>query len=204
MPLALAIPAQPLLDRFVGLMQVAGAFYRGNPANLPKAMDISQGDVQSLFRSLNRHGVQYLLVGGMANIVHGYIRTTEDLDLWIRVGDENKAHLVQALAENDVAGAELLLNVPLLLGWSTVSVGKRGLTLDMGHSLKAFADLEFDACYDRARHATFDDVPFKVLNLNDLITEKKATGRPKDLVDVDELSKLNKHNHDLEEDSAGK
>ena len=201
---ARAIPAQPLLDRFVGLMQVAGAFYQGDPANPPKAMDISQDDVQALFRSLNEHGVQYLLVGGMVNIVHGHIRTTEDLNLWIRVGDENKARLVQALAQNDVAGAELLLNVPLLFGWSTVSVGKRGFTLDMGHSLKAFADEEFDACYDRARDATFDDVPFKVLNLNDLITEKKATGRPKDLVDVDELSKLNKHNHDLEEDSAGK
>ena len=187
-----AIPAQPLLDRFVGLMQVAGMFYRGNAANQPKAMDISQDDVQTLFRSLNGHGVQYLLVGGMANIVHGYIRTTEDLDLWIRVGDENKVHLMQALAENDVVGAELLLNVPLLFGWSTVSVGKRGFTLDMGHSLKAFADQEFDACYARARDATFDDVPFKVLNLNDLITEKRATGRPKDLVDVDELIRIQK------------
>lgn len=187
---ALSISAQPLLDRFVDLMDVAGAFYRGNQANPPKAMNISQDDVQTLFRSLNRHSVQYLLVGGMANIVHGYIRTTEDLDLWIRVGDENKAHLVQALTENEVAGAELLLNVPLLFGWSTVSVGKQGFTLDMGHSLKAFADQEFDACYARALDATFDDVPFKVLSLSDLITEKKATGRPKDLGDVDELTKL--------------
>ncbi|HEY0108169.1 MAG TPA: hypothetical protein VGB67_01010, partial [Fibrella sp.] len=105
--------AKPLLDRFVGLMQVANAFYRGNSANPPKSMDISQSDVQSLFRSLNRFGVQYLLVGGMANIVHGYIRATEDLDLWIRADDANKAGLVQALAENNVAGAGLLLNVPL-------------------------------------------------------------------------------------------
>ena len=182
--------AKPLLDRFVGLMQVANAFYRGNSANPPKSMDISQSDVQSLFRSLNRFGVQYLLVGGMANIVHGYIRATEDLDLWIRADDANKAGLVQALAENNVAGAGLLLNVPLLFGWSTVTVGIQGFTLDMGHSLKAFADTDFDACYARGRDAMFDDVPFKVIHLNDLITEKKATGRPKDLGDVDELSKL--------------
>ncbi|MBO0950226.1 hypothetical protein [Fibrella forsythiae] len=182
--------AQPLLDRFVGLMQVANAFYRGNSVNPAKTMDISQSDVQSLFRSLNRFGVQYLLVGGIANIVHGYIRATEDLDLWIRADDANKTNLVQALAENNVAGAELLMNVPLLLSWSTVTVGKQGFTLDMGHSLKAFADTDFDACYARARDATFDDVPFKVIHLNDLITEKKATGRPKDLGDVDELTKL--------------
>ncbi len=195
------LSAQPLLDRFVGLMQVANTFYRGNTANSPKQMDISQSDVQALFRSLNRFGVQYLLVGGMANIVHGYVRTTEALDLWIRAGDENKACLVQALADNEVAGADLLMNVPLLFGWSTVTVGKRDFTLDMGHSLKAFADTDFDACYARARDATFDDVPFKVIHLTDLITEKRATGRPKDLGDVDELVKLINHNHDLEKDS---
>lgn len=185
------IAARPMLDRFVGLMQVANAFYRSNPANPPKRMTISQEDVQRLFRSLNAHGVQYLLVGGMANIVHGYVRATEDLDLWIRIGDDNKVNLIKALDENDVAGAGLLRNVPLLFGWTTVSVGKQGFTLDMGHSLKAFADSEFDACYARARTASFDEVPFKVIHLNDLITEKRATGRPKDLGDVDELNKLN-------------
>ena len=61
------IVARPLLDRFVGLMQVANAFYHGNPANPPKRMDLSQDDVQRLFRSLNRHQVRYLLVGGMAS-----------------------------------------------------------------------------------------------------------------------------------------
>jgi hypothetical protein len=184
------IAARPLLDRFVGLMQVADAFYRSNPANPPKRMDISQGDVQQLFESLNRHQVRYLLVGGMANIVHGYVRATEDLDLWIQVGDTNKENLILALLENEVAGAEFLRNVPLLFGWTTVSVGKRGFTLDMGHALKAFADTEFDACYARARDATFDDIPFKVIHLQDLITEKQATARPKDLGDVDELTKL--------------
>ncbi len=184
------LPAQPLLDRFVGLMQVANAFYRANTANPPKRMDISQADVQALFRSLNVHQVRYLLVGGMANIVHGYVRTTEDVDLWIQIGDENKANLLLALAENEVAGAEFLRNVPLLFGRTTVTVGKHGFTLDMGHSLKAFADTDFDTCYVRARAATFDDVPFNVIHLTDLITEKRVTGRPKDLVDVDELTKL--------------
>jgi predicted nucleotidyltransferase len=184
------IAARPLLDRFVGLMQVANAFYRSNPNNPPKRMDITQGDVQQLFRSLNRHQVRYLLVGGMANIVHGYVRATEDLDLWIQVGDENKTNLILALAENGVAGAEYLRNVPLLFGWSSVAVGKHGFTLDMGHALKAFADTEFDVCYARAREASFDDVPFKVIHLQDHITEKQATGRLKDLGDVDELKKI--------------
>lgn len=184
------LPADDLLTRLVGLMDVVATFYRANPKNPIKPMDISREDVTGLFRSLNQHQVQYLVVGGMATALHGYVRATEDLDLWIRVGDENKAGLIAALEENDVAGATYLKDVPLLFGWTSVVVGRRGFTLDMGHALKAFADTDFDACYARAVDASFDGLPFKVIHMNDLITEKQATGRPKDLLDVDELTKL--------------
>lgn len=189
------LPADDRLTRLVGLMDVVATFYRANPKNPIKPMDISREDVTDLFRSLNQHQVQYLLVGGMATALHGYVRATEDLDLWIRVGDENKAGLIAALEENDVVGAFYLKDVPLLFGrtrpgWTSVAAGKRGFTLDMGHALKAFSEIDFDACYERAVDASFDGVPFKVIHLNDLITEKQATGRPKDLIDVDKLSKL--------------
>ena len=184
------------LTRFVGLMDVVATFYRANSSNSPKRMDISREDVTELFRSLNQHHVQYLLVGGMATALHGYVRSTEDLDLWIRVGEANKMNLIVALLENDVAGAELLKGVPLLFGWSSVVAGKRGFTLDMGHALKAFSDADFDVCYARALDASFDGIPFKVIHLNDLITEKQATGRLKDLSDVEELTKLRNRNTD--------
>lgn len=176
-------------------MNVVGTFYRANPKNPSKPMDISRDEVKELFRSLNNHQVKYMLVGGMALAMHGYIRATQDLDLWIRVDAENKTKLISALSENGLAGADYLKDVPLLFGraafgWSSVTVDKHGFTLDMGHSLKAFEAVDFDACYDRAVDATFDDVPFKVIHLNDLITEKLATGRPKDLGDVDELTKI--------------
>lgn len=189
------LPADARLTRFVGLMDVVATFYRANPNNPPKRMDISREDVTELFRSLNEHRVQYLLVGGLATALHGYVRATEDLDLWIRTGDDNQANLITALRENDVAGAEYLKDVPLLFGWTSVAVGKRGFTLDMGHALKAFADTNFDACYARAVDASFDGVPFKVIHLNDLITEKLATGRPKDLLDVEELHKIQNNRH---------
>ncbi|GAB2564834.1 hypothetical protein [Spirosoma areae] len=186
----MTIPADARLTSFVSLMEVVGTFYRANSANLPKRMDISREDVSDLFRSLNRHQVQSLLVGGMATALHGHIRATEDLDLWIRVGEPNTQNLIAALQENNVTGAAYLTNVPLLFGWTSVVAGKRGFTLDMGHSLKAFSDEDFDACYARALDASFDGVPFKVIHLNDLITEKQATGRLKDLSDVEELIKI--------------
>lgn len=180
-------PADDRLTRFVGLMDVVNTFYH---ANLPKRMDISREDVTDLFGSLNQHNVQYMLVGGMATALHGYVRATEDLDLWIRIGDENKAGLIAALEDNNVAGESFLKDVSLLFDWTSVVAGRRGFTLDMGNALKAFSDVDFDTCYARAMDASFDRVPFKVIQLNDLITEKHATGRPKDQVDIEELSKI--------------
>lgn len=202
MTTTLPLPADERMMSFERLMGVVTTFYRANPKNSPKPMDISRDEVKDLFRSLNSHQVNYMLVGGMALAMHGYVRATQDLDLWIRVDADNKTKLIAALSENGVAGAEHLKDVPLLFGWSSVTVGKRGFTLDMGHALKAFDAVDFDACYERAVDATFDDVPFKVIHLNDLITEKLATGRPKDLGDVDELTKI-KNELDNTDDSGG-
>ncbi|TAE31638.1 MAG: hypothetical protein EAZ91_07315 [Cytophagales bacterium] len=185
------------LMQFVRLMEVVDSLYRANPHNPNKSMDISCADVQTLFESFNRHSVRYLLVGGLAGVVHGHVRATQDLDLWIQVGDANKDRLILALQENEVAGAELLKNTPLLFGWTSVITGKHGLTLDMGHALKAFGELDFDACHGRSLQASFGGVPFRVIHLNDLIQEKQATGRLKDLADVEELEKL-RINKDVE------
>ena len=202
MTITLPLPADERMTSFERLMSVVTTFYRANPKNSPKQMDISRDEVKDLFQSLNSHQVKYMLVGGMALAMHGYVRATQDLDLWVRVDTDNKMKLIAALSENGVAGAEYLKNVPLLFGWSSVTVGKRGFTLDMGHALKAFDAVDFDACYERAVDATFDDVPFKVIHLNDLITEKLANGRLKDLGDVDELIKI-KNELDNTDDSGG-
>jgi predicted nucleotidyltransferase len=153
-------------------------------------MNIADDDVRQLLESLNQYNVKFLLVGGMAGVIHGHVRTTQDMDLWLKADDTNKDNLIRALKENKVAGADYLKDVPLIFGWTSVAVGKYGFTLDMGYNLKAFRDIEFDVCYERAIEVTFDGVTFNVIQLNDLITEKLATGRPKDLVDAEELIKI--------------
>ncbi len=153
-------------------------------------MDISSEDVLNLLKSLNRYNVKYLLVGGMAGVVHGHIRTTQDMDLWIKKDRENAIAFVKALNENDVPGADLLLDMPLIFGWTSVRFGMSGFELDLGHSLKAFQESDFDSCYERSLTADFEGVPFHVIHLKDLITEKKATARAKDLADVEELQRI--------------
>ena len=173
------------------LNRLAGKLYRSNPLNKKKLfMDISSDDVQHLLESLNRYEVKYLLVGGMAGVVHGHIRTTQDMDLWVKSGPENTRTLVLALAENEVPGSDLLMGMPLIFGWTSVRFGLSGFELDLGHSLKAFSEADFDACYRRALVADFDGITFSVIQLRDLITEKISTGRPKDLADVEELQRI--------------
>jgi predicted nucleotidyltransferase len=185
-------PAENRLKAFTRLIGVASKLYHANPANQPKKMNIADDDVLHLLTSLNHYNVQYLLVGGMAGVVHGHVRTTQDMNLWLKSDDKTKANLIIALEENGVAGAKPLTDVPLIFGWTSVAVGKYGFTLDMIHTLKAFADTDFDDCYSRALDASFEGIPFKVIHLNDLLIEKQATGRPKDLLDINELTKLKK------------
>jgi hypothetical protein len=179
------------IENFSRLNRLAGKLYRANPLNKkPVCMDISSEDVQQLLESLNRYHVRYLLIGGMAGVVHGHIRTTQDMDLWIKNELENTKALIRALSENDVAGSDLLLNMPLIFGYTSVRFGMSGFELDLGHALKVFSEADFDACYERALLADLDGVSFPVIQLRDLITEKEATGRRKDLADVEELQRI--------------
>ena len=105
-------------------------------------MDISSDDVQQLLESLNRFQVKYLLVGGMAGVVHGHIRTTQDMDLWVKNSPDNTTALISALAENEVPGSDLLLGMPLIFDCTSVRFGLSRFELDLGHSLKAFAEAD--------------------------------------------------------------
>ncbi|WP_229248235.1 hypothetical protein [Dyadobacter sandarakinus] len=173
------------------LNKLAGRLLRSNSRNNDTTlMDISSDDVLRLLSSLNQHQVKYLLVGGMAGVVHGHIRTTQDMDLWVKSGSANTIAFVQALKENNVAGADLLMDMPLIFGWTSVRFGETGFELDLGHTLKAFNEQDFDACFERSLLADFEGVPFHVIHLKDLITEKKASGRFKDLGDMEELQKI--------------
>ncbi|WP_229209654.1 DUF6036 family nucleotidyltransferase [Dyadobacter koreensis] len=179
------------IENFSRLNRLAGKLYRSNPLNKKSIfMDISSEDVQQLLKSLNQFQVKYLLIGGMAGVVHGHIRTTQDMDLWVKNDLDNTKALIKALSENDVVGSDLLLNMPLIFGYTSVRFGMSGFELDLGHSLKAFSEADFDACYERALQADLDGIPFPVIQLRDLIQEKEATGRRKDLADIEELQRI--------------
>lgn len=184
------------LERFTQLSRFAQSVYEANPDNLPlQTIDIAHPEVQEFLKSLHRNHVKYMLAGGIATVFYGYVRTTQDLDLWVQETVENKKQLVQALEDIAVPGAANFENVELIAEcrppvWSTITIGEAGFVADFMGYTKAFAREDFDACYQRARQAKFGKVTVTIIHIDDLIEEKKKLGRLKDLDDVQNLERI--------------
>jgi predicted nucleotidyltransferase len=145
-------------------------------------------DFKELLMSLNSNGVRYLLIGGYAVIIHGYIRFTADLDVVVSNSPENVEKCVAALAEFGFGETKLgpeLFSQP----GSLVRIGVEPIRIEMLNYLKG---LDFDEAYERRIAYSVEDIKIDVISLPDLITNKTAVHRPKDLLDVQELKERNK------------
>jgi hypothetical protein len=132
---------------------------------------------------LNRAGVEYLLVGGYAVNHYGYHRFTGDIDFWIAVSDENFDRLLTAVRE--FFGGELDgLDKKFLENNEALFLGGVPNKIEV---FKHASGLNFSDAYPRRRETTIDGVPVKLISLNDLKTNKRASGRNKDLADLDNL-----------------
>ena len=152
-------------------------------------MDIMDEGLLDFWRSLNKHDVIYIMVGGFAVNMNGYIRATKDSDLWLKDTAENRQNFRKAYAEagyGDFASFETMEFVP---GWTQFYIGN-GLILDIMTSMKGLEGKSFDECYQQARVADLDGVRVPFLHINDLIANKKAVNRPKDQIDVIYLEKV--------------
>ena len=156
-------------------------------------MDIANVEVKRFLKSLDTQKVEYMLVGGMAVAFHGHVRATQDLDLWVKEGLNNKKKLVNALKNIDVAGAEYYQNIDMVPGWSTINIGDEGFEADLMGYMKVFKKEDFDTCYSRAVKSKISDVSITVISLNDLIKEKKGNQRGKDIADLEALEKINQN-----------
>jgi predicted nucleotidyltransferase len=132
---------------------------------------------------LNHAGVEYLLVGGFAVNHYGYHRSTEDIDFWIAVSDANYDRLLAAIREffgEDLKGLDkefLRQNEALFLGGVPNKI----------EVFKNCSGLQFADAFVRRVETTIEGVPVKMICLMDLKTNKRASGRNKDLADLDNL-----------------
>jgi hypothetical protein len=152
-------------------------------------MDLLDDEIISLWRSLDANKVKYILVGGFATNLHGYNRVTADIDIWIKDEPKNRKNLRRSLNELELGDFGSLETTQLIPGFTSILLSS-GFELDIMTELKGLEQLKFDECYSKASTAIIEGITIKFLHINHLIESKKATGRPKDLIDAEELEKI--------------
>ena len=144
-------------------------------------------DFRELLELLNENGVRYLLIGGYAVGYYGHSRATNDIDLFVSPDAENAERIVQALTDfgfgEEKLGPELFTAKD-----SLVIIGVEPLAVDFLNYSKG---LDFEEAYARRETADDDGLKISVISLRDLLTNKEAVGRHKDLADVEYLKRIN-------------
>lgn len=140
-------------------------------------------DFKEFLVLLNQHEVEYLLIGGYAVAYHGYVRFTGDMDIFIRLSTNNLQRIQQVLVDFGFAASSVPIEIFQNLG-SVVRMGVSPMRLEI---INQISGVEFDECYQNKIIEVIDNVPVNIINLSDLKKNKAASGRPKDLNDLEYL-----------------
>ena len=139
-------------------------------------------DFKEFAALLAAHGVEYLVVGGYALAAHGHPRYTGDIDFWIAPEPDNIARLLAVLAE--FGFGSLGLSAADFTADSVIQLGHPPRRIDLltGIDGVAFAD-----CWQRRETVQMDGLALNIIGLEDFKANKRATGRLKDLADLQAL-----------------
>lgn len=148
-----------------------------------------QTDLKEFIALLNSHEVEYLLVGGHAVAFHGHPRFTGDIDFLIRANPSNVQKVLDVLRAFGF-GDLGIREQDLLTPGQVVQLGHPPNRIDL---LTSISGVEFDAAWQSRVKSTLDDQPVAFLGWQDLIKNKRASGRPKDLADIEKLMAVAKH-----------
>ena len=149
--------------------------------------DIFQEDFRDFIKALNDQEVKYILVGGMAVILLGHARVTGDMDIWVECTKENYHRLVKTFRQFGMPLFDMTLQKFLGVKENDVfSFGRNPVGIDIMTAVKG---LNFDEAYKLSTVYEDDDLPIRIIHINHLIEAKKASGRLKDLDDINQLQK---------------
>jgi predicted nucleotidyltransferase len=142
-------------------------------------------DFRDFLNLLNESDVHYLLIGGYAVGYYGYPRATHDMDIWIAVDPVNAEKMVDVMTGFGFAEGAVAKEIFLKTN-GIVRMGVPPLRLEV---LMSISGVVFEDCYERALIDDVDGASVRIIHLEDLLTNKIASGRHKDLDDVSNLPK---------------
>ena len=137
-------------------------------------------------QALNDNDLEYVLVGGMAVILHGYVRGTGDMDVWVNKTEENYKSLVKAFTQFGMPVFDMTEKAFLGNEFDVWGIGVQPVKIEVMTSVKG---LSFDDTYKMSQIYNEDGLKIRFIHINHLIGAKKASGRFRDLDDIDHLTK---------------
>lgn len=156
--------------------------------------------LESLFDALNRADVRYVVVGGVATVLHGFPRLTADVDLVIDLAPTEARKAIDALV-----GIGLRPRPPVDPTAFADPVVRESWVRDKGMRVFSLWDpsqpmrevdlfvehpIDFEALFTRAEIIPLDTTAVRVASISDLIVLKKIAGRPQDLADIEALEAI--------------
>lgn len=124
-----------------------------------------------------------MIVGGHAVMTYGYVRATDDFDLWVDSDLDNGVRVVNALADFGFGSLGLSAR-DFAEPDAVIQLGRPPFRIDI---LTSISGVTFEACYPSRLMVDVGGSALPFIGRDCLLANKRASGRPKDLLDVEEL-----------------
>jgi len=147
-------------------------------------MNIFNDDFKDFIIFLNQYEVEYIVVGGYAVIIRGYSRSTGDIDIWVNKTDNNFIKLHKAMKAFGLPEIAIKKEAFFSEEFDVFSFGKPPYAIEVMTAVKG---LLFKDTFENATIEQINDIPVRIIHLQNLIEAKKAAGRSKDINDIENL-----------------
>jgi hypothetical protein len=141
---------------------------------------------------LDQRSVEYLIVGGYAVGFHGFPRYTGDIDFFVSINEENAEKLVRVLDDFGFGGIGIERE-DFLKPFFVVEIGREPRKIQI---LTGIDGVSFQECLKGAVECEYLERKLRFIGLDALVRNKRASGRPKDLIDVQALTGLQDQQQD--------
>ena len=148
-------------------------------------------DYRDMLQALSDEKVKFMLIGAYAMAAHGYPRATMDIDIWVMPSPQNADAVLRALLR---FGAPLhnLTKEDLQRDETIFQIGVAPRRIDI---ITAASGLQFEKTYQRSITVNIEGIEMHIPSIDDLIHNKKASGRTKDLADAEVLESIKNSEH---------
>ena len=140
-------------------------------------------DCREFIELLIKNKAEYLVVSGYAVGIHGHPRYTGDLDIWLNATPLNADRILQSVNEFGFSSFKLTQEDFTKPG-NVIQLGYPPLRIDL---LTEIDGVSFEECFRNRKEVSIDNLTVNFIGYEDLLKNKKESGRPRDIDDIDHL-----------------